>query len=128
MKIEINVDIPAGYEATGEYKVPGSGEYFLTLGGQVYMHRHADIDTGEGVSTPRIILKKSVAWIDACLPRDWGKAARFSNDKGATWHEGQVVGYDKSSSTDVCAFARSTDPFGPFRVDEYWEFCQVPQE
>jgi hypothetical protein len=120
MKIEINVDIPTGYEATGEYKVPGADEYFLSLAGHV--------ENGEGLATPRIILKKSIVWVDACLPRDWGKAARFSNDDGATWHEGQVVGYDKSSSTDVCAFARSTDPFGPFRVDEYWEFCQVPQE
>ena len=51
MKIEIDVDIPVGYEATGEYRQPNKGEIVLVFGCQAAV---CEID---GVQQ-RIILRK----------------------------------------------------------------------
>lgn len=44
MKIEIDVDVPAGYEPTGEFREPRSGEeYCSAQGGTVYTAKAGDI-------------------------------------------------------------------------------------
>ena len=62
MKIEIDVEIPGGYEATGEYRVPARSERYMTHTG--------GIGASDGcIDTPRIIIRKKVvsgkAWVDS---------------------------------------------------------------
>lgn len=49
MKIELDVEIPEGYEATGKYGKPVAGEYWMDIHGKVF----SVSDTGN-----RIILRK----------------------------------------------------------------------
>lgn len=43
--IEITVDVPEGYELTGEYRVPGKYESYLSLGGDVLIAHCSHVGT-----------------------------------------------------------------------------------
>jgi hypothetical protein len=66
-----DVEIPDGYEPTGEYRVPLDDEPFLPC--------------------VRIILRKIPVWRDPVLPADAGKLCRYLND--GVWHTAKLVGW-----------------------------------
>jgi hypothetical protein len=78
-----DVEIPDGYEPTGEYRSPVVNEPFLYDGNVISAHNH---------STKRLILRKIPQWRDPVLPADAGKRARFS-DEGSWWEDGECWGY-----------------------------------
>jgi hypothetical protein len=66
-----DVEIPDGYEPTGEYRVPSDNETFLPC--------------------VRIILRKVPVWRDPVLPADAGKLCRYWND--GSWYTAKLVGW-----------------------------------
>lgn len=70
--LTINVTIPDGYEATGEYRGPSIGEWFLTMAGNACqcLSHHQSVET-------RIILRKIWALPDWFQP-DWILEQKFS--------------------------------------------------
>ena len=48
--VQMTLDVPPGYEPTGEYRAPTTGEYFLTL--------HGVVGYGVSPNEPRVILRK----------------------------------------------------------------------
>ena len=77
-KIEIEVDIPDEYEATGEYRLPLRGEHFLASDGHVY---RADFNY---MSAAYPIVQKAWQWPEwlkapyiAMSPTGWWYAYRY---------------------------------------------------
>ncbi len=70
MKVVLeNVEIPEGYEPTGEYRRAENESYFANLG-----------EARFGTTISRvIILRKIPKWRDARLPEDAGKECRAAN-------------------------------------------------
>jgi hypothetical protein len=67
-----DVEIPDGYEPTGECRIPMGNDTFLPC--------------------VRIILRKIPAWRDPVLPADAGKCCRASDDN-EQWWTGRLRGY-----------------------------------
>jgi len=73
-KIEIEVEVPEGYELTGEYRVPEVGEQFINSLG------HANLpETGDTV-TRRFILRKKFVW------PGWLKAVAIAMEPTQNWY------------------------------------------
>lgn len=71
-KIEVEVDFPDEYEATGEFRMPSDGEYYITREGCV-MDRNAQ------VNGPQIILRKKYE------PPKWLKPGTWIYENDGKW-------------------------------------------
>ena len=74
-QITIEVDIPDGYEATGEFRCPNVGEYWI--------YDHCLPACGLGFvlpHSPRLILRKTWQW------PEWLKAPWIAMDKNGEWY------------------------------------------
>ncbi len=60
MQVDLQVEVPKGYELTGEYRIPSIGEYFLNS------YNHPAVANCEFVSR-WLILRKVDTWRDATL-------------------------------------------------------------
>lgn len=83
-KIEIEIDVPEGYEATGEFRQPRKGEFILRSGSAI--EAMTDNEFSEG-----IILRKVKRYREPVLPADLGKVCEFS-DNETHWFEGNLIG------------------------------------
>jgi hypothetical protein len=61
MQVDLQVEVPKGYELTGEYRIPKEGESFLNSWGKAEMQVRKFIDFS------RLILRKVDTWRDATL-------------------------------------------------------------
>ena len=60
MQVDLQVEVPKGYELTGEYRAPAIKEHFLNTNGDAEMcYREYDV--------ARLILRKVDTWRDATL-------------------------------------------------------------
>lgn len=110
-KVEIEVDVPDGYEATGEFRTPvNSQDIFL-------LDAHGSIRTGGHYwGVPRIILRRVKQYREPVLPADYGKQCEFSDD-GKTWVMDNLGWWHPTSGW------RSIDDHG-----EYWNHCRIEKE
>lgn len=84
--ITIDVTVPDGHEATGEYRKPSIGELFLTMAGTACV-----CSTNHQTTETRIILRKKWA-----LP-DWFRPTWTLTKSGmgyVVWRAGNANGYD----------------------------------
>jgi hypothetical protein len=107
MKFEIEADIPEGYEPTGEYRVPGLGEYYLFSDKAALSNLN--------LLSCAIILRKKIQYRDPVLPADCGKTARFS-DNGNVWGEDRIRGYEEGEGISCHWIASDL---------VRWKFCQT---
>jgi hypothetical protein len=86
-KIEIELDVPAGYQLTGEYRKPQAGEKVYDIQtGQVYTELF-----NPGLD-PAFIVIPTKLYREPVLPADYGKVAEFSDD-GHRWVVGELIGW-----------------------------------
>jgi hypothetical protein len=107
-----DVEIPDGYEPTGEFRIPNADELFL-LGSKVVSN------CTSWVTTQKLVLRKIPQWRDPVLPADYGKKARFSDDK-IKWRHGSLTGWSSDGDNDDF-------PWIEERMHG-WKFCQVCDE
>lgn len=112
VKIEIELPEFEGFEYTGEFRIAKEGEYHLSACGS------GIVESTSGFN--RHILKKVEQWRDAKFPEDWGKEARFTDDK-VEWLVSTLAGYDKY---DKCDNWISGEPC-PAHKHFHWDTCQV---
>lgn len=76
---QITTDVPDGYEATGEFRVPKKGEHFIAsingFGDRFYL---ATYDYDDGIN--RIILRPVWKWPEFVKPGTW-----LAMDKNGNW-------------------------------------------
>jgi hypothetical protein len=65
MQVDLQVEVPKGFELTGEYRAPNAGEFFLVCADGEYKSQHAGFDFS--ITTYRLILRKVDTWRDATL-------------------------------------------------------------
>lgn len=102
----IEVDVPDGWEATGEFRAPVVGEFHAQHG--------KAIPVNINFATPRIILRRVKQYREPVLPADAGKKVEF-NDNGAAWFSRDLAGWSVSSGW--------IDEFG-----HRWKFCRIEKE
>ena len=72
-KQTLELEVPEGWELTGEYRASKSEEYFLTPRGTVVKHRFFD-------EVPKIIVRQDWQW------PEWLKAPWIAMDKSGDWY------------------------------------------
>lgn len=91
-KVEIEVDVPAGYEVC-KIAPPRAGD--------VYLNKHYQPEMAESSwEIPRIILRRVKQYREPVLPADYGKECEFSDD-GKNWERHPLLGFCKDSA-DSC--------------------------
>lgn len=80
----IEVDVPDGWEATGEFRAPVVGEFHAQHG--------KAISVNINFATPRIILRRVKQYREPVLPADYGKQCEFSDDE-VNWHTYNLHGF-----------------------------------
>lgn len=83
-KVEIEVDIPDGFEATGEVRPPGPGEWYL----------NGKLAVQGSVLSPCLILKKKPleAWAVRYGNGKWSDLLFSENDADAvSWNDSTIV-------------------------------------
>jgi hypothetical protein len=85
-KQTLELEVPEGWELTGEYRFSRDGEHFLTSLGKVVKHRLSD-------AIPRIIVRQDWQW------PEWLKAPWIAMDKSGDWfaYDGKPVLGQQSS-------------------------------
>ena len=80
-KIEIEVDVPDGWEATGEYRVPYIGDFYVHhTGSSPIAFQNVVIGPRNVVIGPRIILRKKY------VPPSWLKPGTWIYKHGSESH------------------------------------------
>jgi hypothetical protein len=80
-KLEIEVEVPEGYEATGEFRLPKKGDYFLNSCGDLNLSTNDWNNSNymNSYANQRIILRKKYQW------PTWLKARYIAMDKDKGW-------------------------------------------
>lgn len=112
-KVEIEVDVPDGYELTGEYRRPNEGDVYLSGSGGI------NICAGDG-DFNRLIMRRVKQYREPVLPADYGKQCEFS-DAGKTWVMDNLGWWHPTSGWR--SLDRSLDDHG-----EYWNHCRIEKE
>jgi hypothetical protein len=105
-KIEVEINIPDGYEATGEFRYPVNGELYLYCG---------TVAKSDGVHPERLILRKVKRYREPTLPADYGKECEFSNSDGE-WSKGVLIGYRKNDCQDLIPWSGGEDYYCHCRI------------
>lgn len=105
-----DVEIPEGFEATGEYRYARPGEWVKAI------NKVSAYKASEGTQIDILILRKLPQWRDPVLPADFEKRAQFS-DTGKEWKDGRLFGWHGNTR-----FHWLSDK------NVYWKFCQVCDE
>jgi len=108
-KVTIEVDIPNGWEPTGEFRPLNqfTAEYWLGRDGEVEFDR--------GGFLPKLILRKVKRYREPSLPADYGKECEVSDD-GKKWVTAKLQGFAKNCTGDSY----------PWKSDEgYCTYCRI---
>lgn len=108
----LQVEIPEGFEPTGEYRLANPDEWFLSRD-----ENPVACQSISGSSVLVIILKKLPQWRDPVLPADAHRKAKFSME-GKEWSGGILKGF----------VMRNGKPSWICESSLYWPFCQVCEE
>ena len=92
-RFEIEVDIPFGFEPTGEFRRGRRGECVLINGCRPLILTHDDLE-------PRLILCKSKKYGPPTLPADYGIQAEFSNASDHSFVAGKLIGWERRTDDD----------------------------
>jgi hypothetical protein len=114
MQVDLQVEVPKGYELTGEYRIPKEGESFLNSWGK------AEMQVGKFIDFSRLILRKVDTWRDATLD-DLKRVmdgetveCRYRNFECGQWRYGYVLRGWNTSETDMPVWNMQKNGVGEF--------------
>jgi hypothetical protein len=113
MQVDLQVEVPKGYELTGEYRTPAIKEHFLNTNGDAELcYRDYEI--------ARLILRKVDTWRDATLD-DLKRVmdgetveCRYRNFECGQWRYGYVLRGWNTSETDMPVWNMQKNGVGEF--------------
>lgn len=112
-KIEIEVDVPDGYEATGEFRVPSSRADLYYFEGMV---GHGD----PGRLAERVILRRVKQYREPVLPADAWKTCEFS-DNETNWFSGLLNAW-------VCSDMKNDGKNWNMVGHGFFKHCRIEKE
>lgn len=113
-----DVEIPDGYEPTGEYRKSKPEEWFLAI------NKTSATQSLNGSDVNLIILRKIKTWRDPVLPADAGKKCRVSFS-GQLWSERVILrGFSELNNGLDRWIVQSEES----QQVSTWKFCQVEDE
>ena len=100
-EITIDVDIPEGYEETGEFRTPKAGDIYFSAGGNKAVKTSTDFEREK-----YIILRKKEP------PIDWMKTGWVNDNHSEQLY--QITGYDKDRTEQyiICGHWRTKEFMG----------------